>query len=121
MRRRWRWLVGVAGGLLLLVAFLAVTPFWLARWPAGLNRALDASGLARILGGTGGTQRVRIDRVVRFGPGGARLEGVRVGDPRTRGLGFLGPGRDDRCGVAAAVVPDAPGLPVAGDRRLRAV
>lgn len=78
MRRRWRGLVGVAGGLLLLVAFLAVTPFWLARWPAGLNRALDASGLARILGGTGGTQRVRIDRVVRFGPGGARLEGVRV-------------------------------------------
>jgi hypothetical protein len=64
--------------LLLLVALLAVSPFWLARWPAGLNRALDASGLARILGGAGGTQRVRIDRVVQFGLGGVRLEGVRV-------------------------------------------
>jgi hypothetical protein len=64
--------------VLLLLALLAVSPFWLARWPAGLNRALDASGLARVLGGTGGTQRVRVDRVVRFGPGGVHLEGVRA-------------------------------------------
>jgi hypothetical protein len=78
MRRRWPWILGVTGGVLLLLALLAVSPFWLARWPAGLNRALDASGLARVLGGTGGTQRVRVDRVAHFGPWGMDLEGVRV-------------------------------------------
>ena len=78
MRRRWRRLLGVMGGVALLLAVLVVAPFWLARWPAALNRALDAAGLARVLGGTGGTQRVRIDRVVQFGIGGVHIEGVRL-------------------------------------------
>jgi autotransporter translocation and assembly factor TamB len=78
MRRRWPWTLGVTGGVLLLVALLAAAPFWVARWPAGLHRILDSAGVARVLGGTGGTQRVRIDRVARFSPWGVRLEGVRV-------------------------------------------
>jgi hypothetical protein len=77
MRRVTYGALGV-GGVLLLLALLASSPFWLIRSPAARNRALDASGLAQILGGSGGTQRVRVDRMARFGLLGLRLEGARV-------------------------------------------
>lgn len=78
MRPHWPRILGGTGGGLLLLALLVLSPFLLIRWSAVRHQALDVSGLARILGGTGGTQRVRVDRVGRFGLGGVRLEGVRV-------------------------------------------
>ncbi len=77
MRRHLHDFLFITGAGLLLVVFLATLPFWLVRWPAAVDRALDASGLARAVGGNGGTQRVRVDRVVRFAPTDLRLKGVR--------------------------------------------